>query len=351
MRRLPSRGFTLIELLVVIAIIAILIALLLPAVQAAREAARRMQCVNNLKQLGLATFNYESSQSVLPPQQVLGFTGSVVSWKSSWGVTSRLLPFAEQGALYNAINFGTKTSDPGNSTAVSSTVSLLICPSEVNAGPNPSTSSSGVTVAYGVSNYGWCMGDWYVYGGPTASGNRSAFGPNRSRSLATVTDGLSQTVFAAEVKAYTPSYHDCPGGAVPSPGPSSSTTVPDVSTVLASIASAPAAGCKVVAGLPGGGHTRWCNGNSFYDGFTTALSPNTRAPAGLLAADSDMSSDDEDDGGPTFAAITARSYHPGGVNALFGDGTVRFIKTTIPSATWRALGTVSGGEVVGGDAF
>jgi prepilin-type N-terminal cleavage/methylation domain-containing protein len=96
------RGFTLIELLVVIAIIAVLIALLLPAVQSAREAARRIQCVNNFKQLGPAMHNYESSNGVLPPQMVMTFSNAgVVTWKSSWGPSSRITPYMELGALYN----------------------------------------------------------------------------------------------------------------------------------------------------------------------------------------------------------------------------------------------------------
>src|SRR5208282_4567028 len=97
------------------------------------------------------------------------------------------------------------------------------------------------------------------------------------------------------------------------------------------------------------GHTHWCNGNSFYDGFTTALPPNMRSPAGPSALDSDMSSEDEDDGGPTYAAVTSRSYHPGVVNTLFVDGSVHAIKNTIAYQSWRALGTVAGGEVVSAD--
>ena len=103
--------------------------------------------------------------------------------------------------------------------------------------------------------------------------------------------------------------------------------------------------------MPGGGHTHWCNGNSFYDGFTTALPPNTLSPAGSPALDSDMSSEDEDDGGPTYAAITSRSYHPASVNTLFADGSVHSVKNSISVQTWRALGTVGGGEVISADSY
>ena len=101
----------------------------------------------------------------------------------------------------------------------------------------------------------------------------------------------------------------------------------------------------------GGGHTRWSNGNAFYDGFTTALPPNTRSPAGTPAVDSDLTSVDEDDGGPTYAAVTARSYHLGSVNVLFADGSVHPIKESINWQTWRALGTVGGGEVISADGY
>ena len=105
------------------------------------------------------------------------------------------------------------------------------------------------------------------------------------------------------------------------------------------------------AGPPGGGHTHWCNGNSFYDGFTTALPPNTESPRPVAAVGLRPHLEDEDDGGPTYAAVTSRSYHPGGVNALFGDGSVRFVKSSIDWTTWRALGTVAGGEVISADSY
>ncbi len=347
-------GFTLIELLVVIAIIAVLIALLLPAVQAAREAARRMQCVNNLKQLGLGMQNYESSNGVLPPQMVLAFSSTgAVAWKSSWGASSRITAYLELGNLYNAINYTNKTTDPSNLTAVATQLKVFVCPSEVNPQAFESTNSAGVTSTFGVSNYGWCEGTWYTFGGFNGGGpTPDAIGSNLSRTFAAFTDGLSNTLLGAEVKTYTPSYHDC--GVVPPPGPTGPYAYPDVQTVLASIAAAPTSGCKFVAappGMTGGGHTHWCNGNSFYDGFTTALPPNMLSPAGSPALDSDMSSEDEDDGGPTYAAVTSRSYHPGVVNALFADGSVHSVKNSINVQTWRALGTVGGGEVISADSY
>jgi prepilin-type processing-associated H-X9-DG protein len=99
------------------------------------------------------------------------------------------------------------------------------------------------------------------------------------------------------------------------------------------------------------GHTRWVKGDSYHGGFTTVLPPNTIARGGPQQLDLDLASIDEDDGGPTYAAITSRSYHPGGVNVLFGDGSVKFVKSSIHWTTWRALGTIGGGEVVSSDAF
>ena len=338
------RGFTLIELLVAIAIIAVLIALLLPAVQAAREAARRMQCVNNLKQLGLAIHNYESTNGVLPPQQVLGYAGTTLSFKSQWGATSRLAPYLELGPLYNSINYSLTTSNAGNATVVSTSIKTLICPSEIKPQPNTTTSGAGVTSTYAISNYGWCAGDWYTFGGLGSAPGRGAFGTNLSRTLAAFTDGLSQTVLNAEVKAYQPAYHNCPSS-VPA-NLATPTALPDPTTVLSVVA---AAGSQ--CGAPTTGHAKWCHGDTFNDAFTTALTPNTRSPSSTTTLDSDLVSVDEDDGGPTYSSVTSRSYHPGGVNSLFGDGSVKFLKDSINWRAWRALGTVVGGEVVSADAY
>jgi len=330
------RGFTLIELLVVIAIIAVLISLLLPAVQAAREAARRIHCTNNLKQLGLAVMNYESANHALPPQQTMIIVGNAQPTSySSWGISARLAPFMEMGPMYSAMNFSLKYSDGSNTTVSYLQVKYLLCPSESN--PTPPSGS-----LFGVSNYGWSVGDWYVFGGGGAIPNRSAFAVNVSRPLGAFTDGLSNSILAAEVRANQPLYKSC---ATPS-GISATSFPVDNATSAAFVTANYTNGCKADAG-----HIKWSIGSACYDGFTTALTPNYRMMVGNPAVDIDYDTNDENNGGPTYAAVTSRSYHSGGVNTLFGDGSVKFIKSSVSSTSWRALGTIAGGEVISADSF
>lgn len=337
-----SRGFTLIELLVVIAIIAVLISLLLPAVQAAREAARRSACVNNLKQLGLAIHNYESIHTSFPPSLVVQGHGNVITNWTGWSIHARLLPLIEQSHSFDLSNFWFSADGMQNVTVSSMKVSVLICPSEPD--PNPAPSNRGVS---NVTNYGWVMGDWYVWGGFSAQPNRAPFGPNRSRVLASFTDGLSNTMIATEAMAKQPLYRDCGGLArvgVPFPVPS-----PDANPA------------EWIPELEGGGrcefrtgHSEWTDGQAHHTGVTLAWTPNRsvngRTPDGQTAT-LDITGQREKLGGPTFASITARSSHPGGVNALLGDGSVRSIRDTVEGSVWRALGTVSGGEIVSADSF
>ena len=338
----PDRrsGFTLIELLVVIAILGVLIGLLLPAVQSAREAARRAQCLNNLKQIGLAMHNYEGSVGAFPPSMTLAGSGSSVVWNNAWSAQARLLPHMEQGALFDAMNLSINKEAPPNATAIGQNLSALLCPSEVR--PEPSEHDYGVS---GVTSYGACGGDWFVWGGFAGPSNRSAFGPNRARRVAEFRDGLSHTIAFAEVRAYMPAFM-CDGvglanvnapNAVPPPDADYATVAPEYLV----------GGCRWYPLA----HTEWSDGAVHSSGMTTAWPPGKatigRTPDGRL--DVDLQGINEEDGGPTFGAFTSRSYHPGGVNVLLGDGSVRFVKGTIRGATWRALGTVAGGEVISDD--
>jgi prepilin-type processing-associated H-X9-DG protein len=301
--------------------------------------------VNNLKQLGLALNNYESAAGAFPPQQTMLQLGNQQPYSyTSWGVSARLAPYLEQGPMYNSMNFTLKYSDPTNTTVSYSTVKILICPSEIKPEPDPSSGS-----LFGVSNYGWCVGDWYVFGGVGATPNRSAFCVDLSRPIAAFLDGVSNTVVASEVKTYQPLVKSCfangSGGTLP--GLNNPNQVPDpLNSPQYIVAAATNSKCKVDVG-----HVKWSIGGACFDGFTTALPPNTRVLAGTPQQDYDLDSIDENNGGPTYAAITSRSYHPGGVNSLFGDGSVRFVKTTVAGNIWRALGTIAGGEVVSADQY
>lgn len=334
-----SAGFTLLELLVVIALIAVLIALLLPAVQAAREAARRVRCTNNLRQIGLGLHNYESACGGFPPSIILAGSGNTTRWNGGWSVHGRILPYMEQSALFNAANFALNKETPANSTVIHMTVASFLCLSEFR--PEPSTHDYGVS---GVSSYGSCAGDWFVWGGFNGPNNRSAFGANRSRRHADFIDGTSNTILFAEVRTYSPSYI-CDGDGlslvkdpnnVPSPTADPFTVAPEYVD----------GSCRFYAL----GHTEWSDGNVHSAGMTTAWPPNKvilGTPSRNLNID--VNGVNEEDGGPTFAAITARSFHPSGVNALLGDGSVHFIKGTIDGTLWRGIGTVAGGEVLGGN--
>jgi hypothetical protein len=315
----------------------------LPAIQAARESARRMTCGNNMKQLGLAIQTHHDSLRVLPHLGLVKKQSDGSLWTSYMGPHAQILPYIEQANITKAMNAKAGYADPGNKFAVGQTIGVFLCPSERK--PQPISHSSFGLV--GGVNYGFCVGDWFVWNGVDNEKpqTRSAFGVNLKRRFNEFRDGLSHTLFMSEVKNYQTTIRD--GGQFSQISDPNNIPAPDAD---------PLAVCPEYQG--GGSvfrnaHTQWVEMSAHHNGFTTAWPPNTKTPGGPNSSepDVDIISKRERLGGPTFAAITSRSYHPGGVQSLFGDGAVRFIESSIDGFAWRALGTVAGGEVVSSEAY
>ena len=295
MRNWQSRGFTLVELLVVIAIIGILIALLLPAVQAAREAARRSQCSNNLKQLGLGIHNYHDAMKSFFPGHILypsSSMGDYVTWPLF------LFPYIEQGALYDQNNFNSSWGGCGTNTPVlSQALSTFQCPSdgESDFGHTCRTRNNYVTNA----------GIGILRKELTPSQTMGIFVQNKCLKMRDLTDGTSNTIGMSELIKVRDGYDfrgvwSYPEGCHYQHDRTPNTQIPDEI------------------------RTAFCVSTTAAPCIGTYSAHNTRA-----------------------ILLSARSRHPGGAQAFLMDGTVRFISETIDLQTWQALGTPYGEEVLG----
>ena len=248
-------------------------------------------------------------------------------------------------SLFDAINFGFGFDAVANLTVTGADVSAFACPSEVNPTTFDATSIYLGLKRAGTTNYVVSEGDWFVWGGFGYKGSRSAFSPNASRRMADFRDGASNTLLMSEVRSRQDQITEC-GSLLSERSPQTvpGTDVPfdNRGTVIKSIA------CQ----FWGNGHMLWADGGVAQTGFTTARPPNFFESAPISnGLDSDTLSAREYLGGPTYASVTVRSYHPGGVNAVLADGSVRFISDSIAPAVWLSLGTIAGGEVVSSSAY
>lgn len=289
MRR--SRGFTLIELLVVIAIIGVLIALLLPAVQAAREAARRMSCTNNLKQIGIALHGYHDAHGVLP----IGYTFSPGYVRGGFGWGALILASLEQKPLHDTINFSLPLWNESNSTTSSMALAFYLCPSDESS-PGRFLERDGFR--YAKTSYVASFGPGNMDVDP--DDRRGVFRRNRATLFAEVTDGLSATLAAGE--RHNGTFAVAIGSHVHF----------DAETVWVG----------AVKEDPDDDHAH------------TTLFQTSHTPSSPEMNDQDSA-----------------SRHPGGCNFLFGDGSVRFLKNSIALNVYQALSTRAGGEVISADSF
>jgi prepilin-type N-terminal cleavage/methylation domain-containing protein/prepilin-type processing-associated H-X9-DG protein len=336
--KMPNRlGFTLIELLVVIAIIAVLIALLLPAVQAAREAARRAQCVNNAKQIALAMHNYHDQIGTFPPNSIAD-----VSWLGTWWAwPSFILPQVEQGPVYNSINYSLNCSNVACSTAFRTIITSFLCPSDdsnhlftdrVYIDVNQPDFATPGNYTMASINYVGSQGDMKNFtifdylctdpvqaAGPTngCGGTfRGIFGDcssAQSITIAQVTDGTSNTFLIGE-------------------------NSPNLNSGLA-----------------------WASGNDIYATSIVPLNWMTKLKNGQIDSNGDVCSPSAWNPTDPTSQIHCynnqwyyqgfKSFHPGGANFAFADGSVRFIKQSISSRVYMALSTRAAGEVISADAY
>ena len=336
-------AFTLVELLVVIAIIAILIGLLLPAVQKVRESASRAQCVNNLKQIGLALHNYHGDYNYFPEARG--------AYPLSFSPLAYMLPYLEQSAAYNTIDFGangaTSTYKGDNAAAALIDIKLFICPSDITSavlGGNGATPG----VVFGGNSYCSCVGTGLSNpnqvpsnpSGATVSGGSYmngayAYGdgvfllqPGPLVNFMMITDGTSNTAAFSES-----TFGNGLAGLSPMP---SGAFDPSLLAIDISGSAMDPETCASTTTVTGQRGDRWINGGYLSTAYNHWQTPNSPTP-------------DCFNSGNATGLKTARSRHPNGVNLLLCDGSVRFVTNSISLTTWQAVATRSGGEEIGPD--
>ncbi|HEX8204209.1 MAG TPA: DUF1559 domain-containing protein [Isosphaeraceae bacterium] len=337
MTRRPN-AFTLIELLVVLAIIGLLLALVLPAVQRAREAARRLQCSTNLRQMGIALQNYQGAFGVYPFGVGADRDGAVSQVSSPgnrrYSLHSQILPFIEQAALFHALNFSVApfhpdtTGDPRvvtgqgeNETAALTVLGVYLCPSDFNRMPSR---------PWGQNNYRSCNGaSWSGRAGDGMFGQVSRIRP------ADVRDGLSHTAAVCErVRGHDDDQRlDADSDVIRNP---SVWTEDSFRDWCGELTDADAAGFTRNPSDTNSGFN-WLEGNMAWTRYNHLLPPGQKTCANGLTWNG--------------VSMPANSRHDRGVNLLLGDGSLRFVPYTINPSVWRALGTIAGGEVISDQSF
>ena len=330
------KAFTLIELLVVIAIIGVLVGMLLPAVQSVREAARRTSCKNNLRQLVIATMNYQSSRRCFP-RSYSAELGVDTPVEGQWSMRARILPYMEETNLHDLVDYNLPYSSQLDVAATR--VSPLMCPSEINDVVR--INSAGIERDY-PANFAGNMGTWKIWDPNNGEVGDGSFHVNSKFTMAHFRDGTSHTLMFAEVKAYTPYLRN----SNEDPGP-----IPPSSTSFATAYTAASGDINMGPNLMNNtGHTEWADGLCQQSGFTTTFQPNAEVPYVDDGIEYDIDYVSYREGTHAtrvaYAAITSRSYHPTLVNVGLMDGSVRSVFSEVDLEVWRAAGTRNGGETL-----
>ena len=304
--------------------------MLLPAIQNVREAARRSSCANNLRQSNLALQNFGSATNYFPSSFD---THPYETVRGSWSIHAKLLPYVEGDNTHRLIDFAVDWHEQVDAGPPHARIPIYSCSSDVNAGLR---FRDGKPYVHSTS-YGFNMGSWLIFDPRNQQTGDGAFLVSKRSRLSRFFDGTSNTLCAADVKSFTSYIRNVD---------SIDSTFPTVPEQFEGVSGELKLGPDTTKNS---GHTVWCDGRVHHAGFTTVFSPNTRVPYTYQGVVYDIDYTSQQEGRdltrPTYSAVTARSYHPGGVNTSMVDGSIIFRTSTIDRSIWQAMGTVDGSEV------